>query len=729
MSYISFKVRFEDGERRVVDAPSDIGTTEVIDEVVLAKNLNGNGSWRLSRAGGQILDNQKTLDENGVFEGEELALEPAEQKVPPVEDWLRCPSCGHQNRADEAFCHECGKPLIFLSLDVYCGKGPLQKLDFSELARVRDVLTAVLGPDVQESEWKIYDKDLGVFLSQHRSLAENGVRSGHVLHVEAAKDHIDWKRTLKVATIVAAVLGLGVGGTIVIRRPLHRSVEVSPATASLISSQNQQFRATIGGKADSVKWSRSPQVGEINADGVYTAPASIVGTTEVTVTATSVADSSRSASSKVTLKGPSTTENEKANPVVRSDVSTLNGGETAHLTAAQGDGTSIQVSWSLDPNVGTISSDGTYTAPIPVPEATSVTVTATSASDSSLKGSTAMSLVPVAVSISPRSVTVSASSSVRFRAALKGTVNHAVRWEVSGGGSITNDGLYSAPEIMVPKQSATVTVISSADPTKRARAAVKLAPVVTLTLTPTKATLGPGQSQVFNVQLRGAPASSLRWSVDGPGTISESGLYQPPGTLAQEQTVHVRVFSENDPTKSASAVILLRPLVVMMKPQSAEMRARESVEFTAIVLYGSSTAVRWTLAGKGTLTQQGRYTAPSVVMADSTVHVTATSVADPSRSATVGINLKRFAGNGSFAWTGPLNKNETVTIDDAGPSKGSIKGEFLPGVPVSVVLSNKEYSVVQPPAPSNNWRRITLRSKRGKAIGVTIQWTVVGGGE
>jgi hypothetical protein len=75
------------------------------------------------------------------------------------------------------------------------------------------------------------------------------------------------------------------------------SVHVSPATASLLGTQNQQFTADAP-----VTWSIGPtSPGSISATGQYTAPASIPSQQTVTVTATSLADSSKSASATVTL--------------------------------------------------------------------------------------------------------------------------------------------------------------------------------------------------------------------------------------------------------------------------------------------------------------------------------------------------------------------------------------------------------------------------------------------
>jgi len=76
-------------------------------------------------------------------------------------------------------------------------------------------------------------------------------------------------------------------------------VSVSPASVTLSSGQTQQFTATVSGTADTaVKWTATS--GTVNSSGLYTAP-TVTSATSVTVTATSHADPTKSASASVTV--------------------------------------------------------------------------------------------------------------------------------------------------------------------------------------------------------------------------------------------------------------------------------------------------------------------------------------------------------------------------------------------------------------------------------------------
>jgi Putative Ig domain len=76
-------------------------------------------------------------------------------------------------------------------------------------------------------------------------------------------------------------------------------VSVSPTSATLVSGAKQQFTATVSGTSDTaVTWTAT--TGTINASGIYTAP-TVTSATNVTVTATSQADTKKSASAAVTV--------------------------------------------------------------------------------------------------------------------------------------------------------------------------------------------------------------------------------------------------------------------------------------------------------------------------------------------------------------------------------------------------------------------------------------------
>jgi len=94
--------------------------------------------------------------------------------------------------------------------------------------------------------------------------------------------------------IVSIAKGSGGGGSGKVK------VSVSPASVTLFSNQKQQFTATVSGTATTgVNWSAT--AGAIDANGLFTAP-TVTAQTNAVVTATSSADSTKSATAAVTLE-------------------------------------------------------------------------------------------------------------------------------------------------------------------------------------------------------------------------------------------------------------------------------------------------------------------------------------------------------------------------------------------------------------------------------------------
>lgn len=82
-------------------------------------------------------------------------------------------------------------------------------------------------------------------------------------------------------------------------------IGVRPSTVSLGAGQAQQFTATVTGTPNTaVQWSISPSVGTLTSAGLYTAPGTLTSGHSVTVTATSQADPTKSATATISFYSP-----------------------------------------------------------------------------------------------------------------------------------------------------------------------------------------------------------------------------------------------------------------------------------------------------------------------------------------------------------------------------------------------------------------------------------------
>jgi len=86
------------------------------------------------------------------------------------------------------------------------------------------------------------------------------------------------------------------------------AVAISPSAASVRIRQTRQFTATVTGSSNtSVVWKvngvtgGNSTVGRVNQSGLYTAPRRVPSPATVSVSATSAADTSKSASAQVTI--------------------------------------------------------------------------------------------------------------------------------------------------------------------------------------------------------------------------------------------------------------------------------------------------------------------------------------------------------------------------------------------------------------------------------------------
>jgi hypothetical protein len=234
-------------------------------------------------------------------------------------------------------------------------------------------------------------------------------------------------------------------------------VSISPISATLPSGGVQQFTATVSGsRNEEVSWSATS--GSVSSEGLYTAPPT---SGRFTVTATSQADTMKSASSTVTVT---------ATPVVAVSISpgsaSLLTGATQQFTATITGTSNAAVTWST--TGGTVSTDGLYTAPAVTG---TYTVTATSQADTTKSAFAAVTVTAtpvVAVSVSPGSASLLTGGTRQFAATITGTSNTAVTWSTTGG-TVSTNGLYTAPPTA---GTYTVTATSQADTTKSASAVV-----------------------------------------------------------------------------------------------------------------------------------------------------------------------------------------------------------------------------------------------------------------
>jgi hypothetical protein len=392
--------------------------------------------------------------------------------------------------------------------------------------------------------------------------------------------------TVAITATSAADATISASATITITQNVV--VQVSPSTASVPVGQTQQFTATVTGTTNTaVTWSVAGGAtnGTITSSGLYTAPSTLPSPPQVTITATSVADRTKSASATVTII---------QNVVVQVSPPTASVpvGQTQQFTATVTGTTNTSVTWSVAGGAtnGTINASGLYTAPSTLPSPPQATVTATSLADPTKSASATVTITQgVSLSVSPTTATVVVAQTQPFTANVTGTGNTNVTWTLTQGGAAcspacgaiaptsTASGVattYTAPATVPPIPTVTVTATSVADTTKSASATVTVTSQSTgvVAVTPATASVEVFTTQQFSATINGQPTTAVTWQVNGTtggnaitGTVSTSGLYSAPHSISNSLiqpngapvTVTITAVSTANTANSGSATVTL----------------------------------------------------------------------------------------------------------------------------------------------------------------------------
>jgi trimeric autotransporter adhesin len=401
----------------------------------------------------------------------------------------------------------------------------------------------------------------------------------------------------------SSILASGGTGTISLPVPPPSvSVSVSPLSATLTASQSKLFTAAVTGNANTgVAWSMTPAIGSLS-NGLYTAPTVINSAQSVTITATSVVDTSKSASATVQLVPPGSVI-VSVNP----PSATLAASQTSQFSATVTGNANTAVTWSMTPSIGSLV-NGLYTAPAVINSSLLITITATSVADASKSASAAVTLVPpagggVSVGVSPPSAALSALKTAQFTALVTGSANTSVTWSMTPSVGTLSNGLYTAPPVVNATQSVTITAKSVADPSKTATAIVQLMPTappaagaVIITEPTTQPTFVSSKNVLSLAGTASSTTTQVVWATDqglqglaqGTTNWTASGITLRNGS--NQITVAARDTAGNE-TSTQITVIFSSPVIVTTALPDAQIGKIYSSKLAAA---GGTLPYTWT---------------------------------------------------------------------------------------------------------------------------------------
>jgi uncharacterized protein (DUF1800 family) len=306
------------------------------------------------------------------------------------------------------------------------------------------------------------------------------------------------------------------------------SVSLNYTSLTIPVGGARAFTATVAGTANtSVAWSvndvagGNSTVGTIDTTGNYISPANIAVGSIVTVKATSLVDSTASASCAITIRNqiPYITS-VSPNPLPVGPFSlTVTGSRYVNGAQVLLNGKPLVTSF-ISPTqltaTGTVQQSGTQIInvvnPGP-PGATSVNFTlGVNPSPTPTPTPSPTPTPKLAVSVSPGSAAVQVGGTQQFAATVTNSANTQVKWLVNGVtggnstfGTIDLNGLYTAPSTAPFPGVVTVTAISAADGTTKALAGVNLRDPQAITYARflEQATFGPSPALMAHVRQTG----------------------------------------------------------------------------------------------------------------------------------------------------------------------------------------------------------------------------------
>ena len=404
------------------------------------------------------------------------------------------------------------------------------------------------------------------------------------------------------------------------------SVTVTPASATVNINQSQTFAAQAkdscgNSTTGSVVWSiTDPTAGVIDANGVFTANVN-AGTYSNVVRAIV---SGISGYSTVTVSPDAL-----AYLVISPNPGNVNTGTSGQFTAVGKDQWNNVVpatpTWSMAPGctIGSVNaSTGVFTAGGSTGTCNSpngIRATQGGIVGNATVNSTSAPLAAIVVSPSPGALAV--NGTLQYTASGRDASNNVVAitptWTVSGGGTISTSGLFTAG---CTPGTFTVTATQGAV-SGVAGANVSAGLVATVTVSPAPASVAVGASQAFTAVGKDSCSNTVAitptWAViAGGGAITSGGLFTAGGAVgAYSNTVRANAGSV---AGYATVNVTAGPLAaIVVTPNPATLAINGTQAFTATGTDSAGNPVTfsptWTvIAGGGTITSGGLFTAGGV---------------------------------------------------------------------------------------------------------------------
>jgi len=307
----------------------------------------------------------------------------------------------------------------------------------------------------------------------------------------------------------------------------------------------------------------------------------------------------------------------------------------------------------------------------------------------------------ITVAIAPNSGSVLLGNSLPFSATVTNTPDTSVSWSVNGiaggspqAGTISPDGLFTAPADLPTGGKVQITATSHADPSKSSTAGLTISSDITISISPGSSSVELGALQSFQAGITssGKPDPAIRWSLSGSacpnncGVVDANGNYTAPAILPLAAGVTLIATSVADPSKQNSAPLTITSHFTLQvaAPSSLQPGITTAIVATLTPAPSSnpSAVLSWSLsgsgcsgsacgiltvittqsAGGGAIADTANYTAPAAPPQPNTVVITVTPQADPTKKTQATIAIQPGPSLSLSPNTATLAANHRVTL-------------------------------------------------------------------
>jgi uncharacterized protein (DUF1800 family) len=266
------------------------------------------------------------------------------------------------------------------------------------------------------------------------------------------------------------------------------------------------------------------------------------------------------------------------------------------------------------------------------------------------------------VSIWPAPLTITPGATQKF-GIYNNTSGTGVTWSVNGVpggnttfGTITLTGLYTAPASIPSQNVVTVKAASTPSGISGSSTVTISQPMPSLWSTnPNSFTTGLNQTMSLNganfIAASTVNVNGVAWTTVyvNATTLKASGDLTTVGTFAVSVTNPGNGAATSTPVNITVTQSAPKPITVSVTPLTATVALSGTSQFSATVANSANTGVTWSATG-GSISQAGLFTGPAIMPSSQVITITATSVADTTKSGNATVILQSYnsgGGNGA----------------------------------------------------------------------------------